>query len=463
MEPVRGLLVADKYRLERLLAKGGMGSVWAAIHEKLDARVAVKFMDPNLAFSEDMKARFQREAIAAAQLRSPHVVQVLDYGIELGSPYIVMELLEGEDLRARLKRRGSLSLREASTIVVQTSKALRLAASAGLVHRDLKPGNIFLAESGDDEVVKILDFGVAKAMHTVGESTSAGLLLGSPHYMSPEQARGMPLDHRSDLFSMAVILFEMITSRRPFPGSEVGDVIVRICTEPVPKMSQVGRGLPEELDAFFERAMARDREQRFQSARAMAEEFAAIVGGHLGEAIPRPISSQSPVSTEDPSWPSAQTAFERTPVSLMPGSSRWPAPIEMPPTETTLATRNLIEERPRRSWVSVVAVVSLLIVAGAVWSQIGGAVAVATTGLSQMPNVLPPEEAKPPEPEKSEPADKENADAEKAVAEKTPDKPAVPIAPLPRPTKKPPRKRQPTPAPAAASSAPPDKNPVLGI
>ncbi|MCA9622786.1 MAG: serine/threonine protein kinase, partial [Myxococcales bacterium] len=191
MQIEEGTLIADKYRLVERLARGGMGSVWTAHHEKLDAEVAIKFMDPELAASDDMRARFEREAKAAAKLRSPHVVQVLDYGVEQGQPFIVMERLHGEDLRTRLRQRQRLGLREGASILNQVCKALRVAAEHGIVHRDLKPANVFIAKSGDDEVVKVLDFGVAKALRPTadGEGTTSGILLGSPHYMSPEQAR----------------------------------------------------------------------------------------------------------------------------------------------------------------------------------------------------------------------------------------------------------------------------------
>jgi serine/threonine-protein kinase len=258
--------------------------VWAALHKRLDELVAIKFMDGELAQSDDARLRFEREAKAAAKIRSPHVVQILDYGVDDDTPFIVMELLEGEDLKSRLKKRGRLSLGEAREILIHACKALRLAADAGIVHRDLKPGNIFLAKSGDDEVVKILDFGVAKAIRrTIGPNTSSGMLLGSPHYMSPEQARaGATLDHRGDLWSMAVILFQMITGRKPFTGEELGDVIVKICTEPAPSVRALVPQLPEALDHFFVRALAKDPNARFQSARSLASEFAAIVARHDG-------------------------------------------------------------------------------------------------------------------------------------------------------------------------------------
>lgn len=283
MKPRAGIVVADRYELERMIAKGGMGSVWVANHAQLGTKVAVKFMDPEHSSSAEWQSRFEREAKAAATLRSPHVVQILDYGTDDDTPYIVMELLEGEDLKRRLKREGRLSLHEASDILHGACKALRLAADAKIVHRDLKPGNIFLERVGDEEVVKILDFGVAKRTGSIpiksGTDTESGKLLGSPHYMSPEQARGQrEIDHRSDLWSMAVILYIMITGEKPFQGTELGDVIVKICTEEAPPPSSLLASLAPAVDQFFKRALCPDPDGRFQSARALASEFAAIVG-----------------------------------------------------------------------------------------------------------------------------------------------------------------------------------------
>jgi serine/threonine-protein kinase len=281
-ELAAGRIVAGKFRLDQLLARGGMGSVWAASHLVLDVPVAIKFMEPALAASAEARTRFEREAKAAASLRTPHVVQIHDHGVDSELPYIVMELLQGEDLGARLRNDTRLSLPVASHVLTQTAKALRLAHEAGIVHRDLKPGNIFLARTDDDEeVVKILDFGIAKALATpIGESTKTGELLGSPDYMSPEQARGSrQLDARSDLWSLAVIIFRAITGVKAFKGESLGDVIVKICVEPIPVPSQVAPELPPEIDAFFAKALARDPADRFQNAREMAAEFAVAAGG----------------------------------------------------------------------------------------------------------------------------------------------------------------------------------------
>ncbi len=283
-QPGREVLIAGKYLLERELAAGGMGSVWVGRHLDLDKEVAVKFMDPSCATPEG-RIRFEREAKAAACLQSPHVVAVSDYGLDDDLPYIVMELLKGEDLEERLDRQGRLSLEEASNILTQASKALRRAQELGIVHRDLKPHNLFLAKGvsdgeENDETLKILDFGIAKETGPaiVGGATQTGELMGSPHYMSPEHVRGVrDIDHRSDLWSLGVIIFRAVTGRLPFDSENVGDVIGKILADPIPKPTHIAPDLPPAIDDYFSRALSRDRNQRFQSAKEMADVFAELV------------------------------------------------------------------------------------------------------------------------------------------------------------------------------------------
>jgi serine/threonine-protein kinase len=272
-------VIAGKYRLVRELASGGMGSVWVARHLALDEDVAVKFMSVALPDLADARARFAREARTAARLRGPHVVQVLDHGVDGELPYLVMELLRGEHLGERLRREGRLSLDAAASLAEQIGKALARAHRAGVVHRDLKPANVFLAQDDDGEVVKVLDFGIAKELDGApADATHADVLMGSPQYMSPEQARGArDLDHRADLWSLGAILFRALTGVPAFEGTSAVDVIVRICTGPTPLPSRVVSGLPPELDAFFRKALDREPSRRFATAREMTEAFSGLV------------------------------------------------------------------------------------------------------------------------------------------------------------------------------------------
>ncbi|AKT37382.1 serine/threonine-protein kinase [Chondromyces crocatus] len=283
-----GAIVGIKYRLERPLSRGGMGAVWLARHVHLGSPVAMKFMDPTLAASPAFVARFEREARIAANLQSPHVVNVQDYGIDEGVPYLVMELLQGEDLGTRLARVGRLSLAQTVHVLGQVAKAIRRAHEAGLVHRDLKPGNIFLSVVEDEEVAKVLDFGIVKegTGQMQGELTRPGEVLGSPHYMSPEQVRGeADVDLRSDLWALGVITFRMLTGVLPFPGDQLGTVMGRILVDPLPQATRFAPDLPPALDGFFARALSRDRATRMQSVVQMLDELRSIAG--TGPASPR--------------------------------------------------------------------------------------------------------------------------------------------------------------------------------
>ncbi|HEU5073692.1 MAG TPA: protein kinase [Polyangiaceae bacterium] len=285
-------LVAGKYRLTRLLGRGGMGSVWEGVHNTLGTRVACKFIETEYADSDEARSRFENEARAAASLRSKHVVEVYDHGVAAdGRPYIVMEFLQGEPLDKRLERSGRLTVAEAASVITHVARALSKAHSAGIVHRDLKPENIFLVWDDEDseDIAKVVDFGIAKftdKSNVISSSTRTGSVLGTPYYMSPEQARGLrTVDYRSDLWSLGVITFRCVTGRLPFEGEALGDLLVKLCTAPVPLPSQLLPGLPPAFDAWMARALSRDPEGRFPDARAMAQALAQIAAGASGVGV----------------------------------------------------------------------------------------------------------------------------------------------------------------------------------
>src|SRR3954471_186682 len=282
MEIESGRILNERYRLIRPIGHGSQASVWVAEHLALTTSVAVKLIDPELAKKETARERFRREATAAAQLRSAHVVQILDHGIDGDQPFIVMELLDGEDLFERLAHRTRLSLRETSKIVTQVGRALSRAHAAGIVHRDLKPENVFLVPNEDDEVVKVLDFGVAKvkdAAKVTMQKTGVGTLIGTPHYMSPEQVKGIvEVDYRTDLWALGVIAFQCVTGELPYDSEGVGDLLIKITIGEAPVPSAIYPAAPSNFDAWFARACARDPSHRFQSAREMALALAGVVG-----------------------------------------------------------------------------------------------------------------------------------------------------------------------------------------
>ncbi len=254
-----------------------MGALWVAFDRRLRRKIAIKFIHPMAAELEEAHSRFEREARAAAQLRSPHVVQTYDYGIDRGHSYIVMELLEGEDLGARLGRERRLPLLMVSKILGQIAKGLDTVHAAGIIHRDLKPANIFVSVVGGEETVKLIDFGVARAEEKDGRRTTArGALLGTVKYMAPEQALGeTTIDHRADLWSLAVIVYRLLTGIHPFHGATMDELVLSICQDRIAPPSSHVPGLPPGIDTFFERAFSRDPESRFHSAQQMSSAFLA--------------------------------------------------------------------------------------------------------------------------------------------------------------------------------------------
>jgi serine/threonine-protein kinase len=275
-----------------------MGSVWLAHDQSLDSQCAVKLVDPEKAANEEVRVRFEREAKAAAQIRGTNVVDIFDHGIYDGIPFIVMEYLEGEDLGARLERAGFLDLDQTYQIIGQVARALVRAHAAGIVHRDLKPENIFLVPGDDAEVAKVLDFGIAKHEQyaLAGKTTKTGSFMGTPYYMSPEQARGKAIDWRSDLWALGVIVFQCLTGRPPFESEALGELMGMIMYDPIPKITERNPLLPASLDAWWSRAVARDREQRFQSAKEFSDAFADAIVAAKRMAVPS-ILPRSPMAS----------------------------------------------------------------------------------------------------------------------------------------------------------------------
>lgn len=273
-----GRIIAKRYKIISQLGAGGMGSVWKAQHLSLNSVVAIKLIDESISENPEVMQRFEKEAQASATLRSPHVVQVFDYGVDDKTPYIAMELLEGESLEQRLQREGVLDAENAVRVMTHVARAIGRAHEAGIVHRDLKPANIFLVQNGDEYVGKVLDFGIAKTQQLAGTGTRTGHMMGTPAYMSPEQAQGnKAIDGRTDLWAMGVIAFECLCGRMVFQGTAVGELILQVCALPIPVPSTVA-DVPNGFDAWFARALDRDVDQRFQTAKEWIDSFRATLG-----------------------------------------------------------------------------------------------------------------------------------------------------------------------------------------
>ncbi len=432
MELSEGTVVAERFRLVRRLGKGGMGSVWLAHHLALDVPCALKFIHDAQASAPEVRARFEREAKAAAQIRSPHVVQVFDHGVWEGTPYIAMEYLEGEDLGKRIRRMKRLEPSEVASITSQVARALVKAHAVGLIHRDLKPGNIFLVPDDDREVAKVLDFGIAKstvALDPGAEATQTGMLLGTPQYMSPEQARGLKtIDGRADLWSLAVVVFQCLVGQLPFNSTVLGDLLAQIIADPIPVPSTIAP-VPAAFDAWWARATQRDPDLRFPNARELADALAVSLGVSMSAQASDAIPPVRPAAEEPPS---ARVRQGSTPATAFPA----PAP----------------PSRARRvpGWLAVAAVATCA--AAGLGARFAWRTAAGPMGA---PPAASPEAALPAaSPEAPPPARKAEAAAPPA-----PRAPVVgPAASIASP---PPAPEPAEPAPSTGSPHPPSKKPTL--
>ncbi len=276
-----GQILAGKYRVEKVLGSGGMGVVVAAWHLELEQRVAVKFLHPLALERADTAERFRREARSAAKIRSEHVARVIDVGImEGGVPYMVMEYLEGHDISDEMQKHGMLPIADAIDFVLQAIEALAEAHAAGIVHRDLKPANLFIAHRADGtRIVKVLDFGISKSLlgASVAELslTRTSTLIGSPLYMSPEQMRSAKdVDTRTDIWSLGVILYEMITGQPPYSGDSIPALCASLLSDTPTSMRAIRAEVPPELEDAVMRCLAKDRSERFPTVSELARALA---------------------------------------------------------------------------------------------------------------------------------------------------------------------------------------------
>jgi serine/threonine protein kinase len=307
-----GMHVTQNVRLVSLIGEGAMGCVWLAEHLGLHTRVAVKFIAEELARDHaDVLLRFRQEAAASAQIKSPYVVQTYDHGVmEDGTPYIVMEYLEGEGLGARLERNEKISMAQTAQVLVQAGKALDRAHQLGIIHRDIKPDNIFLSTAEDGMICKVLDFGIAKHTKLADMTgvTLPGTTVGTPEYMSREQVMtAREVDAKADLWALTVVAYQCLTGELPFVGETLGMVCVAICKGTYTAPSQLTPELPPGVDAWFERGLNKDPARRFTSGKELALAFLRLLPRE-GDELLEPMIGTGQFSLPPPSSGETGTA-----------------------------------------------------------------------------------------------------------------------------------------------------------
>jgi endoglucanase len=304
-----GELVGGKYRLVRYLAAGGMGSVYEAQHTVVRRRFAIKLLRPELAAQRDSLSRFQREAEVAGTLENENVAAAIDFGIaEDGSPYIVMEYLAGESLRSLIDRGAKIPVSRACDIVMQACRGVGAAHKAGIIHRDINPQNLFLCRRDDGtDLVKVLDFGIAKLAAAESAETQTGAILGTPAYLSPEQARGeRAIDHRTDVYGLGAVLYELLVDRKPHPGDSHNAILHHICTQPALPIDAAVVNLPRELAAVTTRVLASAPADRFASAEDFAQALSPYAKREVWPSTGEgevPVTRTRPISTAEPPAP----------------------------------------------------------------------------------------------------------------------------------------------------------------
>ena len=339
-----GEILAEKYLIEELIKTGGMGSVYRGKHVLMDKRVAIKVLRPSLAVDDAVVARFSREAKAASRISHPHAVNVTDFGeSENGVVFLVMEYLDGRTLKQVIKDEGAMSLERTTEVVRQVAGALDAAHEQGVIHRDLKSDNIMLSQTNGGEWAKVLDFGIAKIQQPEGardiDITAANLVIGTPQYMSPEQcSQSGPIDARSDVYSFGIIIYEMLAGRVPFTGESPTVIMMKQVQDEPPSISEARPDLPAAVAQLISRALAKEPNDRFQSAgelsKALAEAFesaSAVAGAPVTVANPPVLAVPEDLDEETIVRP-RQPLDEVTVVRPRSESGPLAQPLAPPPT-----------------------------------------------------------------------------------------------------------------------------------
>jgi serine/threonine protein kinase len=345
MRPNPGDIIGGKYRILRMIGDGGMGSVFEARHEVLGTSAALKFLHSELARRPGLAARFLQEARVSASIQSPHVTKVTDVDQQPdGTPYIVMELLAGESLQQVLDRERKLPKDRAIDYTLQVLSGLEAAHALGVVHRDLKPDNVFITPSAGGPILKLLDFGIAKLRQTNEYTkglTRPGALMGTPEYMSPEQLYSADkVDHRADLYSLGVLLFEMLCGERPAGGEDAPAIVGNVMAGKIRRLDSIDSKLPADLVAVVHKAISPDKQLRYQSAVELRSALAPFAGelSHAGRLAATPIPAGALTTPKPEPAPKQRTAPHpaAAPAQVTPAASEAPKPPEKPGVSPTL-------------------------------------------------------------------------------------------------------------------------------
>lgn len=365
-----GRIVGGRYRLLRRLGQGGMGVVYEAEHQGMGQKVAIKFLHAVFSGDAEVVRRFHNEARSYARLVHPHAIQLHDFGAdEEGNLYIVMEYLEGSDLRKVLQAEKRLPPAEAFDVLLQVADVVQTAHQRGIIHRDLKPENLMLTRELTGYHVKVLDFGIAQLTDGTGGQTAPGMLCGTPRYMAPEQTEGLELDGRADVYALGLVLYEALVGSNPFEAPSVSQVLQKQRTVPVPSLAEVAPLLPlgPEVDALIQRATAKRREDRYPSMLELARALAEVAGRPLPTPAPAGFGTDATLVRTEPMRPPAGPT---APARREPTTAPLPAPVQAPAPAQAAPPAPARAPASRRGRVAAVLGLALLLGGG------GGAVAV---------------------------------------------------------------------------------------
>jgi serine/threonine-protein kinase len=354
-----GQVIADRYHVVKKLGEGGMGQVYLAEHVKMGRRSAIKVMNPSMVHDPDAVARFNREASNASRITHPNVCAIYDFGeTPEGLIYLAMEFIEGEPLTDLLKRDGALPVKRSAQIFAQVADALQAAHDLGIVHRDLKPDNIMLAQKKGGDQVKVVDFGIAKAVggdESGQKVTKTGLVVGTPEFMSPEQLSGDKVDGRSDLYSLALVFYQMLAGKLPFEATTVQETMIKRLTDEPMKLAESRPDLtfPAGLQPVFDTALTRTPAERYQTVSKFADDVASVTG------IGRVTTSGVPQTRAGQADPEGKTQLLDTSAGLTQRIDRISATRAAPPTR-------------KRSLIPIVVGAVLVLAGGGAWVALSG-------------------------------------------------------------------------------------------